>query len=157
MGRAVQNLKMHFKKKRTLQIHILFGCLLLSTSQVTETTPLGENSCVSLNWNLTKEVLHNSSTVINEVGLANDSLLYKFIELKGKPGDSLKRYTLHFFFGNHSRPYTRIHLQGKFGSEGLFVVKPGPMFQSVKPDGRSLILINCSVHALVVLDLQRCT
>ncbi|XP_070811430.1 uncharacterized protein, partial [Pituophis catenifer annectens] len=56
--------------------------------QVTEITPLRENSCVSFNLNLTRQGIHNSSAVINEVGLTNDSLLYKFIELKGKPGDS---------------------------------------------------------------------
>ncbi|ETE59102.1 hypothetical protein L345_15170, partial [Ophiophagus hannah] len=102
--------------------------------QVTEITPLRENSCMSFNLTLTKEVIHNSSAVINEVGLANDSFLYKFIELKGKPGDSLKKYTLHFFSGNHNRPYNSIHLQGKFGSEGLFVLRPGRASQSDKPN-----------------------
>ncbi|XP_026548853.1 uncharacterized protein LOC113430643, partial [Notechis scutatus] len=102
--------------------------------QVTEITPLRENSCMSFNLNLTKEVIHNSSAVINEVGLANDSFLYKFIELRGKPGDSLKKYTLHFFSGNHNRPYNSIHLQGKFGSEGLFVLRPGRASQSDKPN-----------------------
>ncbi|XP_063171291.1 uncharacterized protein LOC134505497 isoform X2 [Candoia aspera] len=95
--------------------------------QVTLTTPLRENACVSFNLNSTEEVLHNSSTVINEVGVANDSFPYKFIELKGKPGDSLKKYTLHFFSGDHHWPYTSIHLQGEFGSNGLFVVMPGHM------------------------------
>ncbi|XP_039216669.1 uncharacterized protein LOC120315798 isoform X2 [Crotalus tigris] len=137
---------LHENDSHSTEDESISRCLSLkprdSTSfQVTETTPLQENSCVSLSWTLTKEVLHNSSTVINEVGLANDSLLYKFIELKGKPGDSLKKYTLHFFFGNHNRPYTSIHLQGRFGSEGLFVVMPGQMFQSVKPNEQLMMPI----------------
>ncbi|XP_070617140.1 uncharacterized protein [Erythrolamprus reginae] len=101
--------------------------------QVTEITPLRENLCVSFNFNLTRESIHNSSAVINEVGLANDSLVYKFIELKGKPGGSLQKYTLHFF-GNPKRPYSSIPLQGEFGSEGLFVVRPGQGSQRDKPN-----------------------
>ncbi|XP_007423903.1 uncharacterized protein LOC103056377 [Python bivittatus] len=100
--------------------------------QVTLTTPLRENACAYFNLNSTEEMLHNSSTVINEVGMANDSLLYKFIELKGKPGNSLKKYTLHFFSGDHRWPYTSIHLQGEFGSNGLFVIMPGQMSQGGK-------------------------
>uniref|UniRef100_A0A8C6XM68 LTD domain-containing protein n=1 Tax=Naja naja TaxID=35670 RepID=A0A8C6XM68_NAJNA len=102
--------------------------------QVTEITPLRENSCMSFNLTLTKEVIHNSLAIINEVGLANDSFLYKFIELKGKPGDSLKKYTLHFFSGSHNRPYNSIHLQGKFGNDGLFVLRPGRPSESDKPN-----------------------
>ncbi|XP_032087225.1 uncharacterized protein LOC116518083 isoform X2 [Thamnophis elegans] len=129
---------LHENDSHSTEDESLSRCLSLKprdpkSFQLTEITPLGENACVSFNLNLSKEGIHNSSAVISEVGLANDSFLYKFIELKGNPGDSLKKYTLHFF-GKHSRPYNSIHLQGKFGSGGLFIIMPGPVSLSDKPD-----------------------
>ncbi|KAH0631852.1 hypothetical protein JD844_019734 [Phrynosoma platyrhinos] len=86
---------------------------------VTEITPFQENACLSLDLNSTEEILHSHSIIINELGMDNNSILYQFVELKGKPGASLKGYTLKFFSGHNTQPYSSIPLQGTFGDNGL--------------------------------------
>ncbi|XP_048348866.1 uncharacterized protein LOC125430740 [Sphaerodactylus townsendi] len=90
--------------------------------QVTAITPFQENACATPSSNSTQDVAHNRSVLINEVGLANSSDLYRFIELKGTPSASLKAYSLEFFSSQDPKPYVSIPLQGTFRSDGLFVI-----------------------------------
>ncbi|KAJ6657596.1 hypothetical protein lerEdw1_002312 [Lerista edwardsae] len=92
--------------------------------QVTEITPLQANACSAPDSDSTDERPHNHSVVISELGLASGTVPYQFIELKGKPGASLKGYTLELFSGEDAQSYARIPLRGTFGSNGLFVILP---------------------------------
>ncbi|XP_034987309.1 uncharacterized protein LOC118092825 isoform X2 [Zootoca vivipara] len=103
-----------------------------SSFQVTETTPSKENTCPPPGSNSTEETPQNHSVVINELGMANHTILYRFIELKGNPGVSLKGYTLMFFSGHNAIPYSTIHLQGTFGSNGLFLILPEGQTNTIK-------------------------
>ncbi|CAI5792225.1 LTD domain-containing protein [Podarcis lilfordi] len=101
--------------------------------QVTEMTPSQENTCPPPGSNSTEELPQNHSVVINELGMANHTILYRFIELKGHPGVSLKGYTLMFFSGHNAKPYSTIDLQGTFGSNGLFLILPEGQSKTIKP------------------------
>ncbi|XP_028562113.2 uncharacterized protein LOC114584422 isoform X2 [Podarcis muralis] len=104
-----------------------------SSFQVTEMTPSQENACPPPGSNSTEQTAQNHSVVINELGMANHTILYRFIELKGNPGVSLKGYTLMFFSGHNAIPYSTIHLQGTFGSNGLFLILPEGQSKTIKP------------------------
>uniref|UniRef100_A0A8D0HLD4 LTD domain-containing protein n=2 Tax=Sphenodon punctatus TaxID=8508 RepID=A0A8D0HLD4_SPHPU len=93
-----------------------------SSFQVTTITPLKENACLPPGASTSPPT--PSTLVINELGLTNSTILYQFIELKGKPGTSLAGYILAFFSGQDSKAYASIPLRGTFGNEGLFVIAP---------------------------------
>ncbi|XP_042293533.1 uncharacterized protein LOC121914292 [Sceloporus undulatus] len=117
----------HENESHSTEDESLSRCLSLSprdqsSFQVTEITPFQENTCPSLSLNSTEETLHNHSIVINELGMNNDSLLYQFVELKGKPGVNLKGYTLKFFTEHNTKLYFSIPLQGTFGNSSLFII-----------------------------------
>ncbi|XP_077172103.1 uncharacterized protein LOC143826949 isoform X2 [Paroedura picta] len=90
--------------------------------QVTVITPARENACPPPASNSTEDVAGNHSVWINEVGLANCSVPYRFIELKGPAGASLKGYSLEFFSSQDPKPYVSLPLRGTFGNDGLFVL-----------------------------------
>ncbi|XP_062999286.1 uncharacterized protein LOC134410117 [Elgaria multicarinata webbii] len=95
-----------------------------SSFQMTELTPFRENACPPLGSNSTGETPHQHSVVINELDMANTSIVHRFIELKGKPGTSLEGYRLVFFAKPNVVPYANIQLEGTFGSNGLFLLLP---------------------------------
>nr|XP_013795383.1 PREDICTED: uncharacterized protein LOC106482364 isoform X1 [Apteryx mantelli mantelli]XP_013795384.1 PREDICTED: uncharacterized protein LOC106482364 isoform X2 [Apteryx mantelli mantelli] len=103
---------------------------LQSSFQVTVMTPLGENSCS----NSSALLPSNSAILINELCLLNSTAPYCFIELKGKPGASLKGHSLVFFSEKEGKMYASIPLWGTFGVTGLFVFTPdrGPKHDEMK-------------------------
>ncbi|XP_015283613.1 PREDICTED: uncharacterized protein LOC107124635 [Gekko japonicus] len=125
--------------------------------QVTAITPSHENACPPPGSNSTEYVAHNHSVLINEVGLANCSVPYQFVEIKGTPGASLKGYSLEFFSSQDHKPYASIPLQGTFGSDGLFVLlseqrsRPGKAHdQLVTPSVWSNLSAQQQFHAVAV-------
>ncbi|XP_060116852.1 uncharacterized protein LOC132588474 isoform X2 [Heteronotia binoei] len=131
--------------------------------QVTAITPSRENACPPSDSNSTELVVHNNhSVLINEVGLANCSVPYWFIELKGTPGGSLKGYSLEFFSSQDHKPYSSIPLQGTFRSDGLFILlseqqsRPGEAHdQLVPPSVWSNLSAQQQFHAVAVTSRAR--
>ncbi|XP_064376726.1 uncharacterized protein LOC112983371 [Dromaius novaehollandiae] len=103
---------------------------LQSSFQVTVTTPLGENSCSDSSALLPGD----SAVLINELGLVNSTATYRFVELRGKPGASLKGHSLVFFSEKEGKMSASIPLWGTFGVTGLFVFTPerGPKHDEMK-------------------------
>uniref|UniRef100_A0A8C8R789 LTD domain-containing protein n=1 Tax=Pelusios castaneus TaxID=367368 RepID=A0A8C8R789_9SAUR len=93
---------------------------LQSSFQVTTITPFGENVCT----NSSASSPSTPSILINELSLANGTTSYQFIELKGKPGTTLRGYTVVLFSGQDGKAYASIPLQGTIGATGLFVMAP---------------------------------
>ncbi|XP_068765233.1 uncharacterized protein [Struthio camelus] len=106
------------------------SAILQSSFQVTVMTPLQENSCSNSSALLPSD----SAILINELCLVNSTAPYPFIELKGKPGASLKGHSLVFFSEKEGKTYASIPLWGTFGVTGLFVVTldGGPKHDEMK-------------------------
>ncbi|KFP47207.1 hypothetical protein N323_06245, partial [Cathartes aura] len=87
---------------------------LQSSFQVTMVTPLGENFCSSSSAPVPPAVR------ISELCLASGTTPYRFVELEGKPGTSLRGLSL-VFLGKEGKARASIPLRGTVGATGLFV------------------------------------
>ncbi|KFW67243.1 hypothetical protein AS28_11608, partial [Pygoscelis adeliae] len=85
-----------------------------SSFQVTTVTPLRENFCSG------SSALVPPAIRISELCLAGGTTPFRFVELEGKPGTSLRGLSL-VFLGKEGKAHASVPLRGTIGVTGLFM------------------------------------
>ena len=94
-------------------------------------TPLGENFCSSSSAPVPPAVR------ISELCLAGGTTPYRFVELEGKPGTSLRGLSL-VFLGKEGKARASIPLRGTVGATGQFVFALDGQHRHGEADGTDL-------------------